>query len=318
VFALSHILVHSFGNRTCQRQHGRLLCPNIGACRKRLILQNIVESVYQQHGRFLKRDGSGVWVPISKEEAVLKTAMALQYRARKQSSPAARGPPPPTWAVPVAPMPLPRHSTSSAPPLDIFAAHLTLWAISVSLPVPVQRPSMLVLQPIRTPSQCYLPGSLTRKGHPGYWYLQELYNQANQLLLTARFAASNNTQRGSAGFESFSHPQQGAVYSSEGMCDSDSFGHHSANDGPAAQELLCTTQSPSTCAWEPQPSDHHRYNTNNPKTTLSLRTAYFLPQQQQRWHRCRQQAAVRNNKEPVGSRHYGRPAPVNAPPARRR
>jgi hypothetical protein len=257
--------------------------PTSSPSRKRLVLQQIVESIYEQHGRFLKRDGAAdTWVPISKEEAALKTAMALQYRARKQS-PLTTGPqtcvPVPQHTVQVVPTPIHHSQSSPARPFDIFASHLPrVMRVSPPVPVQIQRPTALAPQPIRISSTTaagshrYLPGYRTRECYPSYQYLRQLYSQAYQHCSTERHAASMHAQpREHTRFESFSRPQQpraAVAYSSESVCDDsdwvecgESTRHSSHEDATWRSPSI----APSPCIisesfWEPLPlllDDHH-------------------------------------------------------------
>jgi hypothetical protein len=245
--------------------------PTSAPLEKRLILRKIVQSVYHQHGRFLKRDGTGVWVPISKEEAALKTAMALQYRARKKLSPTSG---PQTCAVPV-PHTWNQSKCSPARPFDIYAPHLTLRDIHIFLSVPVQRPAVLVPCPIRifsrSPSHFYLPGPITLERYPSYRY------QANhQQYFTERHAARHSMppRIGSTRFlESCAHPQQGTVNRSMGLHESDwvqcvqsATRHFSSHEDAVWQSTLIPQpflSSISESFWEPLPlpDNHHSANT---------------------------------------------------------
>jgi hypothetical protein len=252
--------------------------PTAAPLEKRLILQKIVESVHEQHGRFMKQDrAAGVWVPISKEEAALKTAMALQYRARKQSSPTALqtcanvSPPPHTMKV-VATPPLHHSQSSPSRPFDIYAPpHVpSLRAMHVSPPVLVpQEPIVLVPQPIRISSNAdhlgCLPGSFTLER---YRYLQELYHQANLHCLAQRHAASIRAQLvSSAGFESCLPTRQAAVYSSEAKCNDSDWVRRVESTVPSFHEdaawhrtsIASSPRSISESFWEPLPllRDNH-------------------------------------------------------------
>jgi hypothetical protein len=264
--------------------------PTAAPQEKRLILQKIVESVHEQHGRFMKRDGgTGVWVPISKEEAALKTAMALQYRARKQSSPtslqtcATVPPPPPPHALQVAPTPPPHHHSQSAParPFDIYAPPPHVPHVSPT--VHLQRPTtVLVPQPIRISSMAgHLPGSFTLER---YRYLQELlYHQANQHCLAQRHAASIRAQLvSSAGFESSlrdAYHQAAAVYSSEVKCNDSDWVRRVQSTDPSFHEnaawqrtsIASSPRSISESFWEPLPllRDNHGATEQDPDDLLS-------------------------------------------------
>jgi hypothetical protein len=238
--------------------------PTTTPLEKRIILQKIVQSVYQQHGRFMKRDGgTGVRVPISKEEAAVKTATALQYRARKQSS---RSPPVKTCVVNVKTP----HSKSSQVPLDIFVPHLPR-AIHVSPPVHAQRLIVVIPRSIRisrstTSCRC-LPHSIptTKEFYARYRYLRERYNEVNPHCSAERIAASNTMQpRGYTGFFP-AHPER-ALYQTL-TCDSDAecisgtsgIDRHSNHDAAVAvwQRTLSVPCPYSVLAessfWEPLP-----------------------------------------------------------------
>jgi hypothetical protein len=225
----------------------------------RLILKKIVESVFQQ-GRFLTRGSAGIWVPISKEEALIKTTMALQYRARKLSTREQSS----CGNVNTSHFLTPHTKSSHELPRGIFHPPIPR-VIHVSSPFYLERPAVVVPRPIRLYSNCSTTEAQERCNlsyqHLRQW--QELCNQANDHYLTARFAASNAQTSDPAGFpETYLH-RQGEIYNTECMGSDRVLWGSGADTRPSshhdAPQLMWTTSSAldacstSDSLWEPIP-----------------------------------------------------------------
>jgi hypothetical protein len=185
----------------------------------RLVLKKIVESVFQ-HGSFLTRGSAGSWAPISKEEALLKTATALEYRARKLSNPEqSLG-----GNVNMSHILTPHSKSSQVRSQDIFHPPVPR-VIHVPPPFHLVGPAVVVPRSIRMYSNCSFSGSITtteaqERCNLSYQYLRqcrELCNQANDHYLISRFTASNAHSRGPAGFPESNLHHHGALYNADDM-----------------------------------------------------------------------------------------------------